>query len=234
MPHINTVGVVECASAEQIFGKCPVPSGILVSVDQYVHTGPVCVMLGADTSRQMLFLHSGNTICEQRLKHSAASLYGVLPSCNFILLRCIIWNCSWLCVCVRGTETDLVFVCVFTFAWKASRELPVLCVAELVQRLNFGLLIPFYSTGIMCYSNPNPIWGVWRWHEDVVTARTRGGTENHSHNAPWGTDYCSNHCTENVHTQHLCQEGRRVTSSQQLRFCLTSLVAWKNVGDWHF
>lgn len=49
--------------------------------------------------------------------------------------------------------------------------------AELVQRLSFGLLIPFYSSGIMCYSNPNPIWGVWRWHEDDVVAGTRGDTE---------------------------------------------------------
>lgn len=56
-------------------------------------------------------------------------------------------------------------------------SLRVLPIAELVQRLSSGLLIPFYSTGIMCYSNPNPIWGVWRWHEDDVTARTRGGTE---------------------------------------------------------
>lgn len=41
------------------------------------------------------------------------------------------------------------------------------------------LLIPFYSAGIMCYSNPNPIWGVWRWHEGDVIAGTRGGGGNH-------------------------------------------------------
>lgn len=52
-------------------------------------------------------------------------------------------------------------------------------IAELVQRLSFGMLIPFYSAGIMCYSNPNPIWGLWRWHEDDVTAGTRRDTENH-------------------------------------------------------
>lgn len=56
--------------------------------------------------------------------------------------------------------------------------LPVLCTVELVKRLSFGLLIPFYSTGIMFYSNPNPIWGVRRWHEDDVTVRTRRETEN--------------------------------------------------------
>lgn len=37
-----------------------------------------------------------------------------------------------------------------------------------------GLLIPFYCSGIMRYSNLNPIWGVRRWHEDDVTVGTRG------------------------------------------------------------
>lgn len=67
--------------------------------------------------------------------------------------------------------------------------LPVLCAVELVKRLSFGLLIPFYSTGIMFYSNPNPIWGVWRWHEDDVTVRTRRETENqHGESQPSARD----------------------------------------------
>lgn len=64
-------------------------------------------------------------------------------------------------------------MCVYIRMKGIQGACPVLCIAELVQRLSFGLLIPFYSTGIMCYSNPSPIWGVWRWHEDDVTARDK-------------------------------------------------------------
>lgn len=58
-----------------------------------------------------------------------------------------------------------------------------------------GLLIPFYSSGIMRYSNPNPICGVRRWHEDDVTAGTSGEKQKitglpESHPLHWGTDYC--------------------------------------------
>lgn len=50
----------------------------LISEGLLLHTWPVCVSRqGTDMSRQMLCLHSGNTICEQRLKNSTAFL-GVL------------------------------------------------------------------------------------------------------------------------------------------------------------
>lgn len=108
-------------------------------------------------------------------------------------------------------------------------RLPVLCIAELVQRLSFGLLIPFYSTGIMCYSNPNPIWGAWRWHEDDVTARTRGETENHRPTHRVTTlherQITSGRMLERLYwkssptADHLCQGGKltRVTASRELR-----------------
>lgn len=70
------------------------------------------------------------------------------------------------------------YVCLHLYDRRPG-SLPFLCIAVLVQRLSFGLLIPFHSTGIMCYSNPSPIWGVWRRHEDDVMARTRGDRENH-------------------------------------------------------
>lgn len=152
-------------------------------------------------STQMLCLHSGNTICEQRLKHSHCS--STLQLCLngfsllnvqysvYIFLRCAtVAVCMCECMCVNS-EPQTYCMC-----WQACSHLHerclgslhVLCIAELAQRLSFGLLIPFYSTGIMCYSNPNPIWGVWRWHEDDVRARTRGEAENHmptqSHNSP--------------------------------------------------
>lgn len=60
-------------------------------------------------------------------------------------------------------EIDLMHMCVYVCVclhFPIYGGLPGLCIAELQQRLSFGLLIPFYSTGIMCYSNPNPIWGV--------------------------------------------------------------------------
>ncbi len=105
-------------------------------------------------------------------------------------------TCANVCVCVSQRHGGRLNACVCVCLHLHERRpgsLPVLCIAELVQRLSFGLLIPFYSTGIMCYSNPNPIWGAWRWHEDDVTARTRGETENHrptqSHNSPWEADY---------------------------------------------
>lgn len=54
----------------------------LISEGLLVHTWPVCVsMQSADVSRQMLFLHSRNTICKQRLKHSTASL-----RCSYALM----------------------------------------------------------------------------------------------------------------------------------------------------
>lgn len=141
-------------------------------------------------------------------------------------------------VWIRDTETDLmnVFVCVFTFAWKASREL-VLCIVELVQRLSFGLLIPFYSTGIMCYSNPSPIWGVWRWHEDDVTVRTRGETENHRPTlsmrdrlllAACSSDYTENLCPQQI----IAVRGKniylmRVTSSPKIEEKSIFGVHWR-------
>lgn len=85
-------------------------------------------------------------------------------------------------VCRSETQFNArvcVCVCPHLHERQHAGSLPGLCIAELVQRLSFGLLIPFYSTGIMYYSNPNPIWDVWRWHEDDVMAETRGETENH-------------------------------------------------------
>lgn len=83
----------------------------------------------------------------------------------------------WISVLVRQSQSLDAWECFYIR--RCLGCLCVLCLAEWVQRLSFGLLIPFYSAGIMCYSNPNPIWGVWRWHGDDVTARTTGGTENH-------------------------------------------------------
>lgn len=49
--------------------------GLICGGSLVVHSWPVCVSVqSADMGRQMLFLHSRNTICEQRLKHSTDSL----------------------------------------------------------------------------------------------------------------------------------------------------------------
>lgn len=105
--------------------------------------------------------------------------------CIFILQRCTIGIMNFdtvmvLCICVNVSVSHGLNACVCLHLYgRRPGSLAFLCIAALVQRLSFGLLIPFYSTGIMCYSNPSPIWGVWRRHEDDVTARTRGDTENH-------------------------------------------------------
>lgn len=50
------------------------------------------------------------------------------------------------------------------------------------QRLSCVLLIPFSRSGIMGYSNPGPIWGLWRWHRPDVTAKDRNrNTKSHRH-----------------------------------------------------
>lgn len=128
-------------------------------------------------------------------------------------------------------------MCLYVYLHLHKRDparLPVHCIAELVQRLSFGLLIPFYSTGIMCYSNPNPIWGVWRWHEDDVTARTRGETENYWPESQLSTRHrlllaaCLNDYIESLRPQQIITV--RGTSSQKLRKKKSILT----VDDMHF
>lgn len=112
-------------------GKCLVPLGDisisgLICDGLLVHTWLVCVSVqGADMSRQMLFLHSRNTICEQRLKHCCFSTL-----CIFIWLRCIIdiwilkllalsslcvymWMCWCACMWVRDRLNACICMCVY-------------------------------------------------------------------------------------------------------------------------
>lgn len=119
--------------------------------------------------------------------------------------------CENACVCL--------YVCSYLHERQHPGSLPGPCIAELVQRLSFGLLIPFYSTGIMCYSNPNPIWGVWRWHEDDVMAGTRGETENHrpprSHKLSMRDRLQLTACL-NDYTESLCPQLDRLCREEKL------------------
>ena len=116
----------------------------LIGEGLLVPTWPVCVSVQgcADVSRQMLRLHSRNTICERRLKHSTASLRCIFILANMYNRRMIFVRLSlrpWLsCTCVNvsvwvtGTEIDSMHVCVCPCSHLHERypgSLPSLCVA---------------------------------------------------------------------------------------------------------
>lgn len=68
-----------------------------------------------------------------------------------------------------------VHLCASKFRFLHPGRLPACLYGRISAEIQLlGLLIPFYCSGIMRYSNLNPIWGVRRWHEDDVTVGTRG------------------------------------------------------------